>query len=110
MSYCRKGKNLDIYLYGDISKNEICCFFCCLESKPMVNVFFKTRTSVITHLIKHRHAKHRAPYKKVISRLKDEIKEEGNIVDYSKILEDAKAESVLYNYIMKPLRSLFRWS
>lgn len=87
MSYCRRGyKNSQIYLYGDVSRNAIVCFMCSLND--FEDVCLAKRTEAIAHMKKHQMACHIAPFKKVIDRLEKEIKEEGDIVDYSNIMGD----------------------
>lgn len=112
MSYCRWLYGSKIYLYRDIHYNGICCFFCKLDDEHHNedgHVILKTYSDAIKHMRNHRHAGHHAPYKRVIEQLKKEQIEEGDIIDYSDIIDDEKAMSIHDNYIWKPLKSQFRW-
>ncbi len=126
MSYCRKGESSDIYLYGDVSYNGICCMWCCLKDKLHIvgeikdeiynkeviaqNVILKTYSDAIKHMEEHHYTGDRAPYKRVIKQLKEDQLKEGDIIDYSDIIEDSRRESVRDNYIWKPMKSQFRWN
>ncbi len=126
MSYCRKFNGSDIYLYGDISHNGIVCMWCCLKDKSHIvgevidvifrgeviaqNVILRTYGDAIKHMEEHRHAGDAAPYRRAIERLKEEQAKEGDLIDYSSIIEDAKAESKKDNYIWSPLKGQFRWA
>ncbi len=125
MSYCRKFDGSDIYLYGDMHYNGICCMWCCLKDKTHIegeikdeifkgeviaqNVILKTYSDAISHMEEHRHTGDRAPYKRVIEKLKKDQAKEGDVIDYSSIREDMDAESKRDNYIWNPLRGQFRW-
>ena len=129
MSYCRWFEG-DIYLYGDVSYNAICCMWCCLKDKEHTNgelhiqhskldgyknieccnVVLHTYSDAIKHMEEHRHVGDRAPYKRVIEHLKEDQLKEGDIIDYSDIIEDSRRESVRDNYIWNPMKTQFRWS
>jgi len=112
MSYCRWINGSDIYLYGDIQYNGICCFACELEDEHHNedgHVILKTYTDAINHMKLHRKSGHRAPYKRVIEHLTEEMIDEGDNIDYSNIVENSRLRYIHDNYIYEPLKSQFRW-
>lgn len=97
MAYCRYNDDpnpdeeyCDIYLYGDIGYNSIICFECCMNN--FNDVMFKKRSDVISHIEQHLVMGHDAPYDYVFSKLREEIDEEGDHVDFGEA-HDSKSRT-----------------
>ena len=73
MSYCRLSDESDVYVYG--ARTVLVCCRCSLTGEEFSA---EKRTEMVRHLDEHVRAKHSVP-KRVFGRLKEEIREEGDI-------------------------------
>ena len=73
MSYCRSGKDSDVYMFASIRGGWECCG-CHLE-KDLPIIHFKTRREALDHLYFHRQRGQKVP-RSAIHRFKAELRRE----------------------------------